>query len=213
MPLKTGDRNRASGVMGWRSRASASRNAAKAPPPPTSPMMMARSSQPRSGAEIRLHVRAPRPVMARRAPSQSRPRASLSRLSGIARKATAIVKTASGKLIQKIKRQPAWSDSQPPTSGPIIPKRAPAPAQVPKALPRSSGGKVEPIRARAPGVSSAAPIPCKARPPISISTVGARPQAMDARAKMLTPIRKTRRRPNRSPAAPPMSTRAPSISR
>ena len=97
--------------------------------------------------------------MAKRAPRQSSPRASLSRLSGTARQATAIVRAASGTLIQKIKRQSAWSDSQPPSSGPTIPKRAPAPAQAPKALPRSSVEKADPIRANAPGVSKAAPMP------------------------------------------------------
>ena len=151
--------------------------------------------------------------MARRAPEPVQTLGFGSRLSGVTARVTTAVRTASGTLIQKINRQSAWSASQPPTSGPTMPKMAPAPAQVPKALPRSSGGKAAPIRARAPGVSRAAPIPWTARPAISSWTVGARPQAMEARAKMATPIRKTRRRPNRSPAAPPIRTRAPRVSR
>ena len=94
-----------------------------------------------------------------------------------------------------------------------MPKIAAAPAQVPNALPRSSGGKVAPITARAPGVSRAAPTPCTARAPIRAWTVGDSPQAIEARVKSPTPIRKTRRRPNRSPAAPPIKTRAPRVSR
>ncbi len=40
-----------------------------------------------------------------------------------------------------------------------MPNSAPAPAQVPKAAPRSFSGKVAPIKAKAPGVNRAAPIP------------------------------------------------------
>ena len=94
-----------------------------------------------------------------------------------------------------------------------MPNRAPAPAQAPKAAPRSSCGKVAPINASAPGVSRAAPIPCAARPAINSCAVGASPQAMDDRANRPTPIRNTRRRPNRSPAAPPIRTSAPSVNR
>jgi hypothetical protein len=68
------------------------------------------------------------------------------------------------------------------------------------------------ISARLPGTSSAAPTPCSARIAISQWTVGDSAQAMDAAAKTATPSRKMRRRPKRSPSAPPTSSREASSS-
>ena len=49
--------------------------------------------------------------------------------------------------------------------------------------------------ARLPGVSSAAPTPCRARARISVVASGASPHSSDARANQMVPITKTRRRP------------------
>ena len=54
-----------------------------------------------------------------------------------------------------------------------------------------------------PGVSSAPPMPCTTRAAISTRTFGARPHSSEAAANQVTPIRNTRRRPNRSPSEPP----------
>ena len=64
------------------------------------------------------------------------------------------------------------------------------------------------MSARPQGIKNAAPTPCKARAAISAPGFGASPQAIDANAKTLTPIIKIRRRPKRSPAAPPISSNA-----
>jgi hypothetical protein len=58
------------------------------------------------------------------------------------------------------------------------------------------------------GINSAAPTPCTARARISVSTVGAIPQPIDAIEKMVMPIMKIRRLPIWSAAAPPMSKSA-----
>ncbi len=58
------------------------------------------------------------------------------------------------------------------------------------------------------GINSAAPKPCTARAAMSTAMWGASPQPTEARAKMVRPARKIRRRPNRSAAAPPNSSRA-----
>ena len=57
------------------------------------------------------------------------------------------------------------------------------------------------------GMSIAAPMPCTARAAINWATVGEIPHHTDPSAKMPAPITKTRRRPNRSPAAPPINIR------
>jgi hypothetical protein len=66
--------------------------------------------------------------------------------------------------------------------------------------------------ARLPGTSNAPPIPWIVRAAISWATVEASAQPIDAAANSATPAENTRRRPNRSPAAPPTSSSAASIS-
>ena len=64
-------------------------------------------------------------------------------------------------------------------------------------------GKLACRIARLPGVSSAAPMPCRTRATTSTSTFGAAPHSNDAAANPTVPITNTRRRPKRSPSAPP----------
>jgi hypothetical protein len=66
--------------------------------------------------------------------------------------------------------------------------------------------------ARLPGVSSAPPTPCSIRAPTSTGRFGARPHSSDAEANQATPTMKTRRRPYRSPSAPPSRIRLASVS-
>ena len=54
-----------------------------------------------------------------------------------------------------------------------------------------------------PGVSSAPPMPCSARAAMSTPMSGASPHSAEASANQITPMRKIRRRPSRSPSAPP----------
>jgi hypothetical protein len=93
--------------------------------------------------------------------------------------------------------------SQPPRTGPKALVIAVKPDQVPMASPRESSSNEALMIARLPGTSKAAPIPCKQRAMISWWMLAARPHAADAAAKIPTPIRNIRRRPNKSPSAPP----------
>jgi hypothetical protein len=79
---------------------------------------------------------------------------------------------------------------------------------MPIAAPRSFSSYAAPISASEHGTSSAAPIPCSTRAPISTGTLGERPHTSDAAANTNTPITNTRRRPNWSAAAPPTSSSA-----
>ena len=67
--------------------------------------------------------------------------------------------------------------------------------------------------ASAVGVSSAPKRPCSARAATSASIVGAIAHSTDTTPKPATPMRKTRRSPNRSPSEPPMRMNEPRKSR
>ena len=95
------------------------------------------------------------------------------------------------------------STSQPPTNGPIAPATPPSPDHAPMAAARSLPWNEAEISARLPGVSSAPPTPCSARPAMRNSTDGASPHSAEASANHTTPMQKMRRRPKRSPSEPP----------
>ncbi len=86
------------------------------------------------------------------------------------------------------------------------------PDQAPMALPRSSGRNVASRMARLPGVSSAAPMPCRARAAMRTPEVGAAAHSRDARANQMTPARKMRLRPYLSPSEPASSSRPARVS-
>ena len=56
------------------------------------------------------------------------------------------------------------------------------------------------------GIISAEPTPCTARQATSHVSLGEKPMAALAEAKMTTPARKILRRPNRSPRRPPVTS-------
>ena len=58
------------------------------------------------------------------------------------------------------------------------------------------------------GINIAAPVPWIARAKISWVMFGERPHESDAVVKIAVPTRKIRRRPKRSPAAPPVNRNA-----
>ena len=150
---------------------------------------------------------------ARIAPAQSnRPWLVGSLVSGTWRVETATTTAASGRLIRKIHRQPTESMSQPPTNGPTAPATPPRPDQAPMALGRSLAANDAWMIASEPGVSSAPPMPCSARAPMSTPMSGARPHSAEASANQTTPTTKTRRRPSRSPSAPPSRIRPARVS-
>jgi len=147
------------------------------------------------------------------APATSNPPcADGSRLSGTCRAATAMTSTASGRLSRKTQRHPAACTIQPPSSGPAAPATPPRPDQAPTARGRSSAANVPWMIASEPGVSSAPPTPCNVRAAISTPMSGASPHSADASANQATPVMNTRRRPSRSPSAPPSRIRPASVS-
>ena len=67
--------------------------------------------------------------------------------------------------------------------------------------------------ARLAGAMSAPPTPWTTRAATSRPVPGAKPQAAEASANQIVPIRKMRRRPNWSPSEPPRRRKAASVSR
>ena len=120
---------------------------------------------------------------------------------------------AGGRLMKKIQRQPPVSTIAPPISGAAAVAIAEKADQVPIALPRRPGSKQLVMIARLPGTSSAPPTPCRIRAASSMSSDVARPHHKEASANTAVPIANTRRRPNRSPKAPPIMTSAVSAMR
>ena len=122
-------------------------------------------------------------------PGQSTARSTVSsRDSWAANSVTATAPAATGRLRKKIARQETYSASAPPTTGPMASASADTPAQVPIALPRSSGGKALVMIERVPGIMNAAPMPCTARPATSQPCDGAKPMAA---LETRTPRRRT----------------------
>ena len=113
---------------------------------------------------------------------------------------------------KKIARQETSSVSQPPSSGPSASAIADTPAQVPIALPRSSGGNALEMIERVPGIMNAAPTPCTAREATSQPSLGAKPIVADASENTTTPNRNIRRRPKMSPSRPPVTSSTANVS-
>ena len=171
------------------------------------------SDQPRSPAVVSAHVADASVTTAIAAPVTSRVRPVCGSLvSGTARAQTS-TSAATGTLMRNAHRQPGPSTSQPPTNGPIAPNTPLKPDHAPTARERSSRWKLAWRIARLPGVSSAAPTPCRTRAATSTSMLGAAPHSSEAAANHTVPITKTRRRPYRSPSAPPRRISEASASR
>ena len=116
--------------------------------------------------------------------------------------------------MKKIHSQPSPSVIGPPTIHAAVPPIAPVAVHTPSALLRSapSGNVVIRIDS-AVGVMIAAAIPCTTRATISAASDPASPHASDAAANSAVPTANTRRRPSRSAARPPSSSRPPKLSR
>ncbi|GAA5198125.1 hypothetical protein GCM10023346_34560 [Arthrobacter gyeryongensis] len=129
------------------------------------------------------------------------------------RGASAIIAAPMGTLTKNPARQEIqWASAPPITS----PKLAPIPAVAPyKATARVRSlpsGKLAVSRDREAGATIAAPIPCTARPAIAHQPAGATPISSDAIENTTSPTTKTRRRPSKSPARAPRSSRPPKTS-
>src|SRR6266487_2619413 len=129
------------------------------------------------------------------------------RLSGTCQKSNMSTVIAKGTLMKKTQCHEACSTSHPPRTGPIAEVMEVKPDQIPIARPRLSGSNEALIIARLPGTSSAPPIPCRERAIINCRILGDRPHQIEASAKTVMPIAKTRRRPKVSPRDPPTRMR------
>ena len=133
------------------------------------------------------------------------------RVSGTCRTATATTTTASGRLTTNTQRQLPSARSHPPTNGASAAATPLNPAQVPTAAALSSGRKTASSTASEAGVSSAPPTPWSTRAATSTSMEGASAHRQDAAVNQTVPTTNTRRRPKRSPAAPPSRISAASV--
>ena len=169
--------------------------------------------QPHELPSIRASTSAVSPIDRVTIPGQSiECRVLSSRDSCAANSVTATAPAATGRFRKKIARQDTYSVSAPPTTGPIASASADTPAQVPIALPRSSGGKVTVMIESVAGIMNAAPTPWTARPAISQPWSGASPIAALDSANTTTPKRNMRRRPRMSPSRPPVTSRTAKVS-
>ncbi|GAB3475336.1 hypothetical protein GCM10027440_06940 [Nocardiopsis coralliicola] len=109
---------------------------------------------------------------------------------------------ASGTLIQNTPAHDQAATSSPPSTGPAAIATAATAAQAANAFGRPEGAKTCTRIASVAGMTSAAPTPIAARPATSQPVAGASAAAAEAAANSASPTSSTRRRPNRSPAAP-----------
>ena len=145
-----------------------------------------------------------RPTVASAAPSQSTGGARrITGGSGTRRAATATVRSAGGITVANARRHEPASTNQPPSIGLTAPTSAVAADHVPMAAPRSARGNAPLRSARLFGTRSAPASPCAARAAMSQRASGATLPAIEASARPAAPAWNTRRRPKRSPSAPP----------
>ena len=108
-----------------------------------------------------------------------------------------------GRFTRKIQFQAKAFVSTPPSRTPRVPPPETTKPNTPIAFARSAGSVKSLISsASAIAETMAPPTPCTARATISQASEFARPQASEASVKSVTPARKMRRQPKRSPSAP-----------
>ena len=117
-----------------------------------------------------------------------------------------------GTLIQKIHCQDAYSVMPPPMTGPSATPRPPIAPHSPSARPRRSGAVTLASRVSVSGMTIAPPTPCTARAAISTPMLGASAAAALASGEHGQPDASSRRRPNRSPSAAPVSRNTAKLS-
>ena len=106
-------------------------------------------------------------------------------------------------MTQKTDDQPKTLRSRPPTIGPTMNPTPAIAAHVPMADGRSSSGVASTKIDNVSDDISAPPTPCTARKAISSTSTVDSAQAAEPTTNMTIPTTKHRRRPNRSPSAPP----------
>jgi hypothetical protein len=202
--------NRAGSTIGrgWRrlratTPASSSAAAAKA-------ASVAAAVQPQSLPSTIPSVIAARPSASISAPGRSGRRLSATGRSGSSRRPAKKTTAPSGRLTRKTRRQSESSTSAPPSVGPTAAAAAAAAPQRPTPAARFSTGKLSRTIASEVGAIIAAPIPCRTRKAIRVSSEGATAQSRLAAVKPAIPRRKTPLWPKRS-ASPPAGTSSAAI--
>ena len=142
------------------------------------------------------------------APAQSIDRCSEPRDSGTNRSAASAATATIGSADQKMLRQPSVSSSTAPSRGLTASPAAVVPERTATACWKRSAGTIVVSSAQVAGCRSPAPAPCTARPAISAAEPCASEQTTAPAAKIANPQRNSRRRPKRSPSAPPGSASA-----
>jgi hypothetical protein len=121
--------------------------------------------------------------------------------------------TPTGRLSQKIERQPIVCTSTPPTKGPAAMLRPATPAQTPMARARSRRSvKVLVMIDMATGLSIEPPTACTMRNAISRPTVGAMLHSSEPTLNSTRPTWNVRRLPSRSAVEPDSTSSAASTS-
>ena len=100
-----------------------------------------------------------------------------------------------GTLIRKTEPHQKCSSRKPPSNGPRATAPPTAAAQMPMALPRSSGGKITVMIDSVTGSTEAPPMPISARATISCSGVCAKALSREAAANSTSPMIRILRRP------------------
>lgn len=130
------------------------------------------------------------------------------RVSGTARAATAKITMPTGMLMRNTVRQPrpqrSASTSQPPSTGPATAASPLTPPMSPYMGARSRGENSACTDASSCGTMRAAKSPCARRVTTRTSPDQANAAAAEASVNPATPMRNTRRLPNRSPRRPPV---------
>jgi hypothetical protein len=117
-----------------------------------------------------------------------------------------------GTLTKKIHSQPIPEVMMPPTSGPTATAAPVTAPNTPNAIPRSRPWKAWAIKASDVAYMSAPPVPWSPRARLSIRALEESPHTAEAPVNTIRPITNSRRRPNRSASAPPVSRKAASVS-
>ena len=150
----------------------------------------------------------PKPIAESRKPATSCPASDRPFVFGTSFNANTKSSTPIGTLTQKIHRQPAYSVSRPPASGPTAAAPAITAPHTPNAAARSSPWNREFTLDRVDGRIAAPPMPCTTRATISTPADPARPASTEPRTNSATPARNNVLRPLASPNLPAVSSRA-----
>jgi hypothetical protein len=201
------ERKKLKSTIGYRDRCSICTKATSATTAVAISPRIRAEPQPQELASTSASTSAARPTVIAATPGMSTDAGAVSsRDSCVANNVTTTAPAATGRLRKKIDCHETLSTRKPPTTGPMASASALTPAQVPIALPRSSGGNALEMIESVPGIMNAAPMPWTARPPTSQASLCEKPMKPLDSAKVTTPKRNIRRRTNRSPRRPPVTS-------